>query len=221
VDILGKEAASVDVGQRLRELRKERGVSMRALARRSHLSANALSMIERSLTSPSVSTLIKLANALEVPIMAFFRKELQKSNIVFCKAGDRTRLTFNGGVWEGLGGEHFSGRMEAFRLTLEINGSSGVHDMLHSGHEFVYCLGGQLEYEVEGLFYELEAGDSLTFAAHMKHRWRNMGSDVVNAIILISSFDESEQPGQFHLASSSSAQPIELIPDSSGEEFSQ
>ena len=75
MDTFNNDAASIDVGQQLRVLRDERGISMRALARRSGLSANALSMIERGLTSPSVSTLTKLAFALEVPIMAFFRRE--------------------------------------------------------------------------------------------------------------------------------------------------
>jgi quercetin dioxygenase-like cupin family protein/DNA-binding Xre family transcriptional regulator len=199
--IQGNEAVSIDVGQRLRELREERGVSMRALARRSKLSANALSMIERGLTSPSVSTLTKLADALEVPIMAFFRKEMQKSNVVFCKALERNRIAFTGGIWEGLGGEHFTGRMEAFMLTLESGGSSGPHGMIHTGHEFAFCLRGELDYEVNGQHYLLEAGDSLTFAAHMTHRWQNSGPNVVNAIILISSFEESERPGEFHLAS--------------------
>ncbi len=43
----GREAISVDVGKRLRTLREERGISIRELARRSQLSANALSMIEQ------------------------------------------------------------------------------------------------------------------------------------------------------------------------------
>jgi quercetin dioxygenase-like cupin family protein len=201
VVIPGKEAAFTDVGQRLRELREERGVSMRGLARRSNLSANALSMIERGLTSPSVSTLSKLAGALEVPIMAFFRAEPQKTDVVFCKANERSRIAFTDGLWEGLGGEHFTGRMEGFFLTLETGGSSGPHGMLHTGHEFVFCLCGQLEYHVDGQVYLLEPGDSLTFTAHKNHLWRNAGSTVVNAIILISSFEESEHPGDYHLAS--------------------
>ena len=55
-----REAASVNVASSLRELREARGISMRALATKSGLSANALSMIERGKTSPSVSTLYKL-----------------------------------------------------------------------------------------------------------------------------------------------------------------
>jgi transcriptional regulator with XRE-family HTH domain len=104
MDPFGKEAESVEVGQRLRLLRDERGISMRTLARRSGLSANALSMIERGLTSPSVSTLNKLAMALEVPITAFFRLEPVREQIVFRKASERARVPFQRGLIEGLGG---------------------------------------------------------------------------------------------------------------------
>lgn len=211
MDIIGREALSVDVGLRLRGLREERGVSMRSLARRSGLSANALSMIERNLTSPSVSTLTKLAGALEVPITAFFRQEPNRQNIVFRKASERNRVPFTRGLWEGLGGEYFTGRVEAFMLTLENGGSSGPHGMLHTGHEFVFCLRGTLEYEIENERFLLETGDSLIFAAQLMHRWRNPGQTVTNAIILISGFEESERPGEFHLAS----KPVESMMDQS------
>lgn len=201
MDPYGKEAESVDVGSRLRILREERAISMRALARRSGLSANALSMIERSLTSPSVSTLNKLAMALEVPITAFFRPEPAREPVVFRKSSQRTRLPFLRGVMEGLGGESFAGRVEAFLLTLESGGSSGPHGMIHSGHEMVFCLRGLLEYEVEDQRYTLEAGDSLIFAANMVHRWRNPGHNLANAIIVISAFEDTERPGEYHLAS--------------------
>ena len=201
MDILGKEAVSVDVGQRLKRLREERGVSMRSLARTSGLSANALSMIERGLTSPSVSTLNKLAGAMEVPVTAFFRIEPDRSPIVHLKATQRVRMPFTRGLWEGLGGEKFTGRIEAFMVTLESGAGSGPHGMLHTGSEFVFCLRGNLEYEVDGKIYLLEAGDTLIFAAHLLHRWRNAGTTVTNAIIVISSFEDGERPGEFHLAS--------------------
>lgn len=201
MDPFGKEAFSVDVGQRLRHLRDERGISMRALARRSGLSANALSMIERGLTSPSVSTLNKLASALEVPITAFFRQEPTREQVVFRKHSERIRIPFTRGVLEGLGGENFIGRMEAFLLTLESGGSSGPHGMIHTGHELVFCLRGKLDYEVDNQVFHLEAGDSLIFAAQLNHRWRNPGGTVANAIVVISSFEEAERPGEYHLAS--------------------
>ena len=189
---------TMDVGHRLRELRSERGLSMRALARLSGLSTNALSMIERGKTSPSVSTLYKLAEALEVPITAFFRTELPKEAIVFRKSDGRSRVEFQRGLWEGLGGEQFAGRVEPFMLTLESGANSGPHNMSHSGHEFVFCLRGQLEYQVEREVFVLEPGDSLLFAANLHHRWRNPSKNVVNALIVLSGFSEDEQPHVMH-----------------------
>lgn len=197
-----KEAISVNVGQRLAQLREERGLSVRALARLSGLSANAISMIERGRTSPSVSTLYRLADAIGIPVTAFFRPELQRQKIVFRKAAERTRLPFARGLWEGLGGEMFAGSLEPFMLTLESGASSGPYGMIHSGHEFVLCLRGQLEYHVEAERFLLEPGDSLLFAAQLRHRWRNPGNTVTNAVILIAGFQTGERPGEFHLAAS-------------------
>ncbi|WP_298006325.1 helix-turn-helix domain-containing protein [Anaerolinea sp.] len=195
-----RQAESIDVGQRLRTLREEKDISIRALARMSGLSANALSMIERGLTSPSVSTLNKLAAALKVPVTAFFRTLPVKEEIVFRKAGERTRVPFLRGIMEGLGGEHFIGKVEAFLLTLENGGNSGPNYIVHSGHELVFCLRGKLEYDVEGKSYLLESGDSLIFSANLKHRWRNSGTSVVNALIVISGFHEEESPAEYHLS---------------------
>ena len=201
MDVFDKSALSVDVGDRLRELRQERSMSMRALARASGLSANALSMIERGRTSPSVSTLYKLADAMAIPITAFFREEPPRHEIVFRKASERTRVPFMRGVWEGLGGEFFVGRVEPFMLTLESGGSSGPFGILHTGHEFVLCLRGQLEYEIENQRFLLEPGDSLLFAAQLKHRWRNPGKTVTSAMFVLAGFEQDERPSEFHITS--------------------
>lgn len=198
MDIYGKEAYSVDVGSRLRQLREERNMSMRSLATASGLSANALSMIERGKTSPSVSTLYKLADALGVPVTTFFGVQPSKQQVIFTHAEERPRVPFARGVWEGLGGEQFAGRVEPFMLTLESGVSSGPSSMVHSGHEFVFCLRGQLEYLVEREIYLLGTGDSLLFAAHLNHRWRNPGNTVTNALIVLSGFSEEEQLHAMH-----------------------
>ena len=193
-----REAVSVNVGLRLKELREGRGISIRGLGTRSGLSANALSMIERGKTSPSVSTLYKLADALGLPVTEFFAPAPNKQNALMVKAEARTRVPFSNGVWEGLGGENFTGRVQPFVLTLENGASSGQHAMEHTGHEFVYCLRGKLEYRVEEQFYELDTGDSLLFAARLSHRWRNPGPTVTNALVVLSGFTEGEHPDTMH-----------------------
>jgi transcriptional regulator with XRE-family HTH domain len=196
--------SSVDVGSRLRELRQERDMSMRALARASGLSTNALSMIERGRTSPSVSTLYKVSDALGVPITAFFRLEPPKQEVVFRKSDQRRRVPFPRGVWEGLGGESFVGGLEPFMLNLEVGASSGRFGMLHSGHEFVLCLEGTLEYEVEDERYTLESGDSLLFAAQLRHRWRNAGKSPCRVVVALTCFERGESPTEFHFTPKSS-----------------
>ncbi len=65
-------ADEIDVGQRLRELRATRGLSLRALAKLSSLNVNTLSLIENRRTSPSVSTLQQLAQTLQVSYLGLF-----------------------------------------------------------------------------------------------------------------------------------------------------
>ena len=150
MDFTDHDAISVNVGKELRSLREEKGLSIRSLARASNISANAISMIERGRASPSVSTLYKIADALNIPITDFFGSARDRQTVIFRKALERTRIHFQRGVWEGLGGEAFVGRVEPFALTLESGANSGPFPITHTGHEFVVCLRGQLEYQVEG-----------------------------------------------------------------------
>lgn len=200
MELFDKDVLTVDVGARLRQLRVERGKSMRALARASGLSTNALSMIERGRTSPSVSTLYKLAEALEVPITAFFRLEPDKQDVVYRRVGERKHVPIPNGQWMGLGGEVFTGRIEPFVLTLEPGASSGPFGMLHSGSEFVLCMDGEIEYDVEGQKYLLQPGDSLIFAAQHRHRWKNLSRSTAQVVIVLANFDQSERPSEFHVS---------------------
>ena len=201
MDIYDQEAPSVNISDRLRQLREERELSIRGLGRLSGLSANALSVIERGLSSPSVSTLYKIATALEIPVTAFFEETPPKQDVVNIKASERNRIPLYRGLWEGLGGSHYEGSVEPFMVTLEAGSSSGRFPMAHSGHEFVFCLRGEFIYEVGEDTYTLEAGDSLLFAADQEHKWHNPGKTVANALIMLCGFRPGESPSKYHMAS--------------------
>jgi transcriptional regulator with XRE-family HTH domain len=201
MDIYDQDAISVNISDRLRSIREERDLSIRALARLSGLSANALSVIERGLSSPSVSTLYKIASALEIPVTSFFEETPPKQEVVFIKSSERNRIPLHRGLWEGLGGERFDGLIEPFMITLEAGTSSGRFSMAHSGYEFVFCLRGVLEYEIEDQTYTLESGDALLFSASLEHKWHNPGHTVTNALILLAGFKPGEKPSQFHISS--------------------
>jgi quercetin dioxygenase-like cupin family protein len=58
-----------------------------------------------------------------------------------------------------------------------------------------------VEYEVEGQRFTLNPGDSLIFAAQLRHRWRNASSPPATVLIILSGFEQGEHPSEFHLSS--------------------
>jgi len=207
MDIYDREASSVDISKRLQTIREKRGLSIRALGRLSGLSANALSVIERGLSSPSVSTLYKISTALDIPVTAFFEEISSQQDVVFIKSSERKRIPLHRGLWEGLGGELFDGSIEPFMITLEAGTSSGKFSMAHSGHEFVFCLRGILEYQVGTTTYSLGSGDALLFSAALEHKWNNPGSTVTNALIILCGFRSDESPSKYHLVATAEEEP--------------
>ena len=73
------------VGNKLRTVREERGLSQRELAQRAGVSTNAISLIERDENSPSVSTLQNLAGALNVK-MSYFFDDYEPTQVLYMKA---------------------------------------------------------------------------------------------------------------------------------------
>jgi transcriptional regulator with XRE-family HTH domain len=190
--------ACVEVGRHLRELRAERGVSIRLLADQSGLNVNTLSLIENGKSSPSVGTLQLLANALDVPITAFFEGNPHKSSISYLKASQRRRITFAHGTLEDLGTGLTLRGGQPLLVTMEPMADSGSTPIVHTGHEFVFCLEGQLMYLIESNLYQLEPGDSLLFEAHLPHCWRNMGSTPARLLLIMCPSDESDHPTMRH-----------------------
>src|SRR6266542_5120818 len=88
------DARSVDVGGRLRELREHRGDSLRALALRAGLTPSFISQIERGVAQPSVSTLFRIAAALEIPVAEIFHEVSPTSRLI--RREDRRHISFKG-----------------------------------------------------------------------------------------------------------------------------
>lgn len=188
----------VNVGGCLRRLREERKFTIRALAERSGLAINTLSLIENAKSSPSVSTLQQLALALEVPITSFFETREPERNIAYTKVDGRSRATFDNGMLEDLGAGSTIQAIEPFIVSLEPNAGSGPQDIVHTGYEFVYCLEGRIAYTIEGHTYLLEPGDSLLFEAHLPHRWQNLGMTKSRSILVLHPTDIHDNPTRRH-----------------------
>jgi transcriptional regulator with XRE-family HTH domain len=188
----------VNVGRRLRELRNERNLSIRALAERSGLNVNTFSLIENGKSSPSVSTLQQIAAALEVPITAFFETDMPKNSVAHITSHNRPRAAFAHGVLEDLGAGLTNRAVEPFVVTLEPQASSGDNPIVHTGFEFVFCLQGRLTYRIEDHFYILEPGDSLLFESYLPHCWQNNEAQPAQAILVLYPTDTRDHPTERH-----------------------
>ncbi len=160
------------VGERLRIARTERNLTQRALAKAASISTNSVSLIERDEISPNVVTLQNLATALNVRVSYFFEDESEQL-ILHVKAAQRSTLDSQGVRIESIGNRIPGQEIEPFIVRLASHTSSGERQVIHAGHEVVYCLKGKLEYLIDGSVYPVETGDFLLFEASLPHLWRN------------------------------------------------
>jgi len=175
---------SIDIGESLRSLREARNLSLRSLSELSGLAVNTLSLIENRKTSPSVSTLSKIAKALEIPITAFFDSDTEKSDIGFTAKSASVAVEFKFGKFFDLGSQKTTHPVGPFLILLIPKAYLGIELTSHPGYEFAFCLTGQLEYIIKKKSYRLESGDSLLFDASLPHKWHNP-SDYSTQFLLV------------------------------------
>lgn len=182
---------STNVARQTRILRRRRNLSQRALARASGVSRNTLSLLERGHTSPTVSTLQKLAVALDVDINAFF-EPCSHANVVHRKASQSPDLTLSHGSLSDLGAGMADQLATPLVLHLKHGARSGP-SLSHDGQVFVYCLSGQLSYTVDEQTFVLEPGDSLLFDGQLPHCWESTGDEGAEALFVLSMPSASTQ----------------------------
>jgi len=195
---LSISATQINVGQRVRALREERGWSIRELAEASGLAMNTLSLIENARTSPSVSTLQQIAHALEVPLTAFFEPGTPPTRVVHTQARARASVPFAHGALQDLGAGLTPRVVQPFFVTLEPHAGSGTQSTVHTGYEFVYCLKGRVTYIIQDRAYLLEPGDSLLFESHLPHHWQNVESEPSQVLIVLYPTDTREHSTERH-----------------------
>jgi transcriptional regulator with XRE-family HTH domain len=186
------------VGTKIRELRNSQELSLRNLAEISGLNINTLSLIENGKSSPSVSTLQQLSKAMGVPITAFFESERETKKVIFTDHDHRTGVTVSNSYMENLGKDLKDNVVQPFVMTLKQGAGSGDPMIVHTGHEFVYCLSGKILYKVENEDFHLLPGDSLVFEAHLPHHWENVNDGDSQIILVLFPADLREKPGCRH-----------------------
>lgn len=164
-----------DVGVRLRQLRKARGLSQRELAKRAGVTNSTISLIEQNSVSPSVSSLKKILDALPVSISTFFAGDETSQPQPFYRSDDLTEIGDGRLSWR-LVAARLPGRsMSIIHERYPPGADTGEEMLEHDGEEGGVVIAGEIEITVGGETSVLEAGDAYYFDSRLPHRFRNIG----------------------------------------------
>jgi transcriptional regulator with XRE-family HTH domain len=173
------------IGPRLRELRLQRSLSLQQLAERAGVSAAAIHKIERSGMVPTITTLLKLAEAFDRPVGYFVDEEADGAGpVAFTPAPERGAAysPYTGVECHAISGSYARFFLDGAVTDVEPRAGSGPVLVQHQGEELVFMLDGSLEFDVDGIEYRLGAGDALHFRTDRPHRWENTGRQVARAL---------------------------------------
>lgn len=160
------------IGQQLRRLRKERGLSLRALATQVGVSPTLLSQVERGLTEPSLATVRRVAEVFGESVSSMFDDQTGVG-VWVSRPGERSTLMGPRGK---VGYERLTpgnGQLEVLRAVLAPGETSSTEPWSHASIECTFVLLGLLTVEIADRDYSVAAGESITFDSRQAHRYVN------------------------------------------------
>ncbi len=172
-------------GKKLRLVRQRKELTMKNVAASAGISESLLSQIERDKVSPSIDTLLAIAEILDIDLEYLF-SEVKKS-----KSVDITRKENRKVIRDASATFHQLSRIsdasedhaiEAVLLELEPGAISGNTEYGHRGRELGYILAGVAELDYGTESYVLRKGDSVSFSSDIPHKLRNTGGGKLTAI---------------------------------------
>ncbi|MER7274568.1 cupin domain-containing protein [Dactylosporangium sp. NPDC000244] len=184
------------VGARMRQFRKERGLTLRGLATQSGLSIGFLSQVERGISAIGLTALNGVAAALDRPVSEFFHADDQAAppQVPIADLPEHfTLMRAQNGATEYVSGQ-ITYRMLSDRgphLVLEpmvvhiAPGGRREEAYGHAGEEFAYVVSGELLYEVDGIEHRLFPGDSLHLRSSTPHRLYNDTDEVTTVVSVV------------------------------------
>ena len=163
------------IGQKIKELRVQRGLTLEEVAEKSNFTQGFLSQLENNKVAPSVSSLYNIAEALGVAVTYFFPDSINPTKVI--RHGHAESFHFEGSnrIYSLLSTKFSHGALSIFLITVEPEAHSLPTDEFraHIGEEFYFVLEGVLRIYVGNEAYDLYSGDSIYFKSMARHRLEN------------------------------------------------
>jgi transcriptional regulator with XRE-family HTH domain len=175
------------IGSRLKQVRKQSGLTQNRLAQGTGLSSALLSRIENGLTVPSIPTLEVIARMLKVEIGYFFKEEKGNRYIISSPAKRRVILSRNQHnqkpayelelLTEGMKDPF----MEPF-IVSSVGKEEEVEARTHDGQEFMYILEGRIKLNLDGEVFLLKKGDAAYWNGVVPHMLTSVGKRATKSL---------------------------------------
>lgn len=159
------------LGDTIRQTRLKKRLRLKELAEKTGLTTGFLSQVERNRTDPSIASLRKISDALEVPIFSLLTDRMQPSRVVRKEERKILSLPASHVQYELLSPD-VDRNIEMFIGRIASGGASSDW-RLPQGEECILVLEGTMEIDVAGELYVLQAGDSIYCSGDVPHKIKN------------------------------------------------
>jgi len=183
-----KSGMKYKFGEKLRSVRERKGMTLKDVAGKAGFSESLISQIERNRVSPSIDTLLQIADVLDIDYEHLFSDYRQKRKVSIVRADERGSIIRNKVVINQLSAVTDIFRepaVEAFLLEIEADGDTGTKEYGHEGWEFGFILEGCAELIYGNETYRLNRGDTIAFPSNIPHLFRNQGEELLKAIWVV------------------------------------
>jgi transcriptional regulator with XRE-family HTH domain len=177
--------AVLNIGEKIRRLRKANNLTQEELANRAYLTKGFISQLERDLTSPSIITLKGILDVLGEELADFFLDIKHESVLFNQKARVLSSTSTEHMKVELLVPSAQSRLMDPVLVSLEPGTSTETH-LGHEGEEFGFLLQGSVTLWVDKEPYRMRKGDSFYFASHKEHKLHNTGKSTAKLLWIVS-----------------------------------
>lgn len=177
---------SVDIGKKIKELRTDKGLTLKELSSLTDLSIGFLSQLERGLTTIAVDTLENIANVFQVELTYFFSIP-KKTNKYVLREYEKEILTIKetGFIDYSLSNNLFEmSMMPRLIKVLPRKFDENIEMYQHQGEEFIYVLEGILTLYIDGEQHDLNPGDCAHINSTIQHNWANYTNKVVKLLTI-------------------------------------
>lgn len=176
--------AAHNIGERIRMIRRDHGLSIRELARLAEVSTGLISQVERGINDPSLQTARAIAKALQTPLFDFFQ-EAKQADLAVVRANSRMALRSPHGDLTYQRVSPGTGSLEMLEGRLSPRSASSEEAWSHPSEECVVVTAGTLVVEVSGEAQRLETGDSCYFNSRLPHRYLNDTKELARFFLAI------------------------------------